>query len=501
MQKTYEHDVLIVGAGISGISSACHLARYCPDKSYTIIEARDEIGGTWDLFKYPGIRSDSDMYTLGFSFRPWEAEKSIADAPSIMAYLRDTITDQNLAEKIQFNRKAVRAQWSSHDNRWQVDVEDAKNGVSETHYARFIHMCTGYYNYDGGYRPQFTDEADFGGEIVHPQFWPEDLDYADKKVVVIGSGATAVTLVPSMAETAQNVTMLQRSPTYIVSMPAINRFANRMRAYLPSRLAYGIVRWHHILFQRFMYWYCRRFPDRAKEMLLKGVHDQVPAGFDVEKHLTPSYNPWDQRLCLAPDGDFFEALCSGKADIATDTIERFTKDGIALASGAHLDADIIVTATGLDLSLFGNMDIIVDGEAIKLGAVTSYKGMMFSDIPNLALSTGYTNASWTLKCDLTSRYLCRLLNFMDRKNYGKAVAYAKDVAHAPFLNLTSGYIARKAADLPKQGEHVPWRMYQNYVLDLMMLRFGRLKDGALQFSSDQAPDTKKQEEDLPIAAE
>ena len=482
-----EHvDVLVVGAGISGISAAHHLQTQCPDKSFLILEGRDSIGGTWDLFKYPGIRSDSDMYTLGFSFRPWRDPKAIADGPSIMSYLRSAVEDDGLHDKIRFGRKVVKALWSSQEAHWELTVLNTRSQQEETLTCGFVHMCTGYYNYEQGHRPAFPGEKNFKGPVIHPQFWPEDLDYDNKKIIVIGSGATAVTLVPAMAEKAAKVTMLQRSPTYIVSMPAENALANWARRNLPAKLAYGLTRWRNVLFSRLMFWYCRRFPERAKKLLLKGVRAELPSGFDIEKHLTPHYNVWDQRVCLAPDGDFFTALRAGKADIVTDHIESFTKRGVKVASGAEIEADIIVSATGLDLQFFGGVDIQVDNKAVLAKDTMTYKGMMFSGVPNFALSSGYTNASWTLKCDLTSAYVCRLLNHMDRKGYTQArpeLDWA-DMEVAPLLDFTSGYVVRKLEELPKQGTVTPWRLHQNYLLDIMMLRMGRVTDG-MAFSGTQ----------------
>ncbi len=484
-----EHvDVLVIGAGISGISAAHHLQTQCPDKSFLILEGRDSIGGTWDLFKYPGIRSDSDMYTLGFSFRPWRDPKAIADGPSIMSYLHGAVEDDGLHDKIRFGRKVVNAQWSSQAAQWTLTVLNTQSQSEEVFTCNFVHMCTGYYNYEQGHRPAFPGEKNFKGPVIHPQFWPEDLDYENKNVVVIGSGATAVTLVPAMAEKAAKVTMLQRSPTYIVSMPAENTLANWARRNLPAKLAYGLTRWRNVLLNRIMFWYCRRYPDKAKKLLLKGVRAELPKGFDIEKHLTPHYNVWDQRVCLAPDGDFFAALSAGTADIVTDHIECFTKRGVKVKSGAEIDADIIVSATGLDLKFFGGVDIQVDNKPVLAKDTMTYKGMMFSGVPNLALSSGYTNASWTLKCDLTSAYVCRLLNHMDKKGYTQArpeLDWA-DMEVAPLLDFTSGYVVRKLDELPKQGTVTPWRLHQNYLLDIMMLRMGRVTDGIAFSRADKS---------------
>ena len=484
-----EHvDVLVIGAGISGISAAHHLQTQCPDKSFLILEGRDSIGGTWDLFKYPGIRSDSDMYTLGFSFRPWRDPKAIADGPSIMSYLHGAVEDDGLHDKIRFGRKVVNAQWSSQAAQWTLTVLNTQSQSEEVFTCNFVHMCTGYYNYEQGHRPAFPGEKNFKGPVIHPQFWPEDLDYENKNVVVIGSGATAVTLVPAMAEKAAKVTMLQRSPTYIVSMPAENTLANWARRNLPAKLAYGLTRWRNVLLNRIMFWYCRRYPDKAKKLLLKGVRAELPKGFDIEKHLTPHYNVWDQRVCLAPDGDFFAALRAGTADIVTDHIECFTKRGVKVKSGAEIDADIIVSATGLDLKFFGGVDIQVDNKPVLAKDTMTYKGMMFSGVPNLALSSGYTNASWTLKCDLTSAYVCRLLNHMDKKGYTQARPELdwSDMEVAPLLDFTSGYVVRKLDELPKQGTVTPWRLHQNYLLDIMMLRMGRVTDGIAFSRADKS---------------
>lgn len=477
-------DVLIVGAGISGISSAFHLQKHAPQASFEILERGDSIGGTWNLFKYPGIRSDSDMYTLGFSFRPWRDAKAIADAPSIMNYLHDAVRDGKLDKKIHFGKKVVEAKWSSADGKWFVTIEDGASGETEMRSCKFLHSCAGYYNYDKGYQPDFPGVENFKGPFVHPQFWPEDLDYSCKKVVVIGSGATAVTLVPAMAETAEHVTMLQRSPTYIVSRPSEDAFANITRKYLPARLAYGLTRWKNVLLGRFFFWLCRTRPDYVKRRLLEELPEQLPAGYDIEKHLTPTYNPWDQRVCLAPDGDFFSAICDGKAAIATDHIEAIKENGVQLKSGDFLEADIIVSATGLDLNFLGNIEVTVDNEPVEPANLLNYKGMMYSGIPNLVASFGYTNASWTLRCDLTSKYLCRLVNYMQRKNLSRVMPTPdmSQVEYEPLLDFSSGYVVRKSAELPKQGSIKPWVMYQNYIADIFLTRFSALQDGALKFT-------------------
>jgi len=480
-----DFDVLVIGAGISGVSAAYHLQKMCPNKSFSILEGRPRLGGTWDLFRYPGIRSDSDMYTLGYSFRPWTDPKAIADGPSILKYVEETAREFGIYDKIRFNRYVTEADWSSAQSRWTLRVTDQTSGEEQVYTANFVAMCTGYYDYAQGYQPDFPKQSSFKGKIVHPQFWPEMLNYDDKNVVIVGSGATAVTLVPEMAKRAKRVTMLQRSPTYIVAMPAVSRLAQTLHRYLPDMAAYRLVRTWKILMQRLSFWYCRRFPDRAKKMLVQAVRDVLGNGYDVEKHFTPHYNPWDQRVCLAPDGDFFVAMKKGKADVVTGHIDRFDAKGITLASGEHLDADIIVSATGLKLQMLGGLKMTVDGKAIHPHDTYNYKGMMFSGIPNMSQSFGYTNASWTLKCDLTSAYLCRLLNHMDKSGYtiAEPVVDETRIEEEPLLDFSSGYVQRAAKDLPRQGHERPWKMYQNYVLDLVTLGYGPVDDPAMQFSS------------------
>ncbi|MEI9886162.1 MAG: NAD(P)/FAD-dependent oxidoreductase [Rhizomicrobium sp.] len=476
-----EHfDVMIVGAGLSGIGAAYHLQTNCPQKSYVILEGRDAIGGTWDLFRYPGIRSDSDMYTLGYVFKPWREAKAIADGPSIRTYVRQTASENGIDKHIRFHHQVKRAAWSSATARWTVEAESAGGVVRFT--CNFLFMCGGYYSYAGGYTPEFAGAESFAGKIVHPQKWPEDLDYAGKKVVVIGSGATAVTLVPEMAKSAAHVTMLQRSPTYVVSRPAEDAFANWLRAKLPPMLAYGITRWRNVLFGMLFFNMARKNPQKTKQNLIGMVRKELGPDYDVDTHFTPRYNPWDQRLCLVPDSDLFLALKDGSAAVVTDTIERFTPKGILLKSGKELEADIIVTATGLKLELLGGLAVTVDGVAKTMAKTMSYKGMMYSDVPNLASSFGYTNASWTLKCDLTCEYVCRLLNHMDK--HGTPIATPKGdpkVAELPWLDFSSGYVQRAADVLPRQGATKPWRLYQNYALDMLTLRYGRIDDGTMQF--------------------
>ncbi len=483
-----EHvDVLIVGAGLSGIGAARHLQSECPGKSYAIVEARDCIGGTWDLFKYPGIRSDSDMYTLGYVFKPWEDSKSIADGASILSYVRETARENGIERKIRFNRRAVRAEWSSPDARWTVEIASIDTNERVRMTCSFLFMCSGYYRYDEGYTPEFPGRERFAGQIVHPQHWDESLDYAGKRVVVIGSGATAVTLVPAMAKSAAHVTMLQRSPSYIVSLPDEDPIAKALRRFLPAQLAYPIVRWKNVLLTMASFQLSRRRPRAMKAFVRARLQQALPSGYDIDTHFTPSYDPWDQRLCLVPNGDLFRALGDGSASVVTDHIERFTENGIRLLSGAELEADVIVTATGLNLLALGGLELCVDGEEITLGDTMSYKGMMLSGVPNMALAVGYTNASWTLKCDLTCEYVCRLLNHMSEGGYTSCVPKRDpSVAERPFIDFSSGYVLRSLDRFPKQGSKAPWRLHQNYALDIVNLRYGSIKDSAMEFSSGAA---------------
>ncbi|MGH6780606.1 MAG: flavin-containing monooxygenase [Sphingomonadaceae bacterium] len=479
-----EHfDVLIVGAGISGIGAGYHLQANCPGKRYVILEGRADIGGTWDLFRYPGIRSDSDMYTLGYSFKPWTEAKAIADGPSILNYLHETARENAIDRHIRFGHHVKRANWSTADARWTVEAEQGGETVRFT--CGFLFMCSGYYNYAAGYTPEFEGAERFQGQIVHPQRWTNDIDYAGKRVVVIGSGATAVTLVPEMAKQAAHVTMLQRSPTYVVSRPAVDKLANRLRSVLPPTLAYGITRWKNVLLGMFFFNLARKRPDRVKGKIIDAVRTELGPDYDVNTHFTPRYNPWDQRLCLVPDGDLFVVLRDGGASIATDTIERFTENGLKLGSGKELEADLIVTATGLDLQLLGGAAVSVDGVAVDPSRSLNYKGMMFSGIPNLASSFGYTNASWTLKADLTCGYVCRLINHMDRKGLRQCTPRLSDpsVSEVPFLDFSSGYVQRAIEKFPKQGSKKPWKLNQNYALDIVALRFGAVEDGVMEFSN------------------
>jgi monooxygenase len=478
-----EHlDVLIVGAGLSGIGAAWHLQDRCPGKSYAIFEARGDLGGTWDLFRYPGIRSDSDMHTLGYRFKPWTAAKSITDGPSILEYVRKTASDHDIVERIRFHHRVVSATWSSEDSRWTVEAERSEDGETVQVTCDFLWTCGGYYRYDEGYTPQFDGLDRFTGRVVHPQHWPEDLDYAGKRVVVIGSGATAVTLVPAMAEQAAQVTMLQRSPTYIASLPAEDRIAIGLRRFLPERAVYSIVRWKNVLMQTAFYQLSRRRPELVKRFIRKGVERALPPGYDIDKHFTPRYNPWDQRMCLVPDSDLFEAISRGDAAVVTDRIATFTESGIELESGEELEADVIVTATGLNLLFLGGISLAVDGEEIDIPSKMTYKGMMLSGVPNLAFTVGYTNASWTLKADLTSEYVCRLLNHMDAHGYRRCVPEVDPaVREEPLLDFTSGYVLRSLDQFPKQGSKEPWKLRQNYVFDIRTIRRGPIDDGAMRF--------------------
>jgi monooxygenase len=476
-------DVLIVGGGLSGIGAAYCLQQDCPSKSYVILEARERMGGTWDLFRYPGIRSDSDMYTLGYSFRPWVEGKAIADGGSILKYIKATASDSGIDKNIRFKHCVKRAAWSSQQALWTVDVEQGDDHQLARFTCNFLFVCGGYYSYAGGYAPEFPGEKRFAGPVIHPQQWPEDLAYAGKRVVVIGSGATAVTLVPAMAQSAEHVTMLQRSPTYVVSAPNNDKIGNFLRRHLPAKTAYGIVRWRNILFGIVFFKLCKRSPERMKNWIIKNVQKGLGGEFDVGTHFTPRYNPWDQRMCLVPDGDLFDSIKQGKASVVTDEIETFTEHGLKLRSGAEIAADIIITATGLNLVAFGGIDLVVDGNAVDPSTRMNYRGTLFSGIPNFASVFGYTNASWTLKAELTCRYICRLLNHMDRTGLRICEPVNDDpsLSEEPWLNLSSGYIQRVADKLPKQGSRVPWKMHQNYVLDIMSLRFGSLNDGILKF--------------------
>lgn len=485
---TEHFDVLVIGAGLSGIGAAYHLQTHFPNKRYAILEARAAIGGTWDLFRYPGVRSDSDMYTLGYSFRPWREQKAIADAPDILNYIRATAAEYDIERHIRFQHRLLRASWSSADARWTLDVEVTDSESGDVRQAAFtcnlLYNCTGYYDYASGYKPHFPGIEQFAGQVVYPQEWPEQLDYRNKRVVVVGSGATAVTLVPAMASDAAHVTMLQRSPTYVVSRPSRDSFSHLARRLLPERAAYAAVRWKNIGFTILTFGFSQRYPQAMKNLLLSRVQREVGEGFDVATHFNPRYKPWDQRMCLVPDSDLFLALKSGSASVVTGEIDTFTQTGIRLKSGEHLDADIVVSATGLNLRLLAGIEVIVDGQTMHVRDRVVYKGMMLSDIPNFVSAFGYTNASWTLKCDLTAEYTCRLLAHADRHGFRQFTPRQRDpsMKTEPPLRFTSGYVQRAKDFVPSQGLRTPWRVHQNYVSDLLTLRYGRVDDGVMEFT-------------------
>ena len=481
-----EHlDVLIIGAGLSGISAAWHLQTSCGGLTYAIVEGRERMGGTWDLFRYPGIRSDSDMYTLGYRFRPWRNAKAIADGPSIKAYIEETAREFGIDRTIRYRHRLVRAAWSSADARWTVELEIGAERTPLQMSCNFLYSCAGYYDYAQGYTPEWPDMAAFTGRMVHPQHWPEDLDYRGKRVVVIGSGATAVTLVPAMASgdrAAAHVTMLQRSPTYIATLPSVDVVANMLRGLLPAKTAYAISRWKNVARSMFYYHIARARPEAFKKALRTEAEAQLGAGFPFDAHFSPRYQPWDERLCMVPDGDLFVALREQRASIVTDQIARFDATGIVLQSGAHLDADIVVAATGLRMSLLAGVTLVVDENVVDLATTMIYKGMMLSGVPNMAAAVGYTNASWTLKCDLIAQHVCRLLQHMRARGYAQ-VTPRRDpsITETPVFDFTSGYVQRALSRLPKQGDRAPWKLYQNYVKDLFSLRHGRVDDPALEF--------------------
>lgn len=480
-------DVVIVGAGLSGIGAACHLERHSPSKTYAIIESREAMGGTWDLFRYPGIRSDSDMHTLGYSFKPWLHKKAIADGPSILNYINETAKEYAVDQHIRYNQRVTKIAWDTATALWTLTIAETDKRAKKMT-CKFIYSCTGYYRYDKGYTPDFPGSEQFKGPIIHPQQWPEDLDYSGKNIVVIGSGATAITLVPAMAKTAGHVTMLQRSPTYVVSRPEKDPFALALAKYLPAKMAYLITRWKNVSQQALLFKMSRRYPQRVKAILRKLTRISLGENYDIDTHFTPKYNPWDQRLCLVPNGDLFRSLRKGTSTVVTDHIKTFTETGIKLASGTLLEADIVVSATGLELLPMGGMQIVVDGKTIKLPDTLGYKGMMLSDVPNFVLAAGYTNASWTLKCDLTSEYVCRLLNHLDNNNFDYCVARNNDpnLERVAFLDLASGYVDRSIDQFPKQGRTAPWRLQQNYLLDILSLRFGSMKGEAMEYGTATA---------------
>lgn len=497
-------DVLIVGAGISGIGAAYFLQRDCPDRTFKIVEARSDLGGTWDLFRYPGVRSDSDMHTLGYSFKPWTGGKALASGPDILAYLKDTADAFDLRDRMAFEHKVVSASWSSTQALWSVTLEVGADAAQQTIECRFLFLCSGYYDYAAGYAPQFAGEGEYEGQTIHPQHWPEDLDYSGKTVVVIGSGATAVTLVPAMAEDAKKVTMLQRTPTYIVSQPSIDVFGMALAKVFPVKAATFLSRWRNILTGMVFFKAARRWPGFIKKQIAKGIVKELGDDPDTLKHFDPPYNPWEQRLCLVPDGDFFTAMRAGKVDIVTETIERFDAAGVCLSSGAHLPADIVVKATGLTLKFLGGARIDVDGRDIRPGQQITYKGVMYAGVPNLATCFGYTNASWTLKSDLAGQYVARLLNKMAAKDAAAAMPTLKDqgVTAETWVDFSSGYFRRAAADIPKQGSKPPWQLHQAYFSDIKQMRFSAVEDDWLQFfSASEMSERTDRSSQRPVAAE
>ena len=474
-------DIIVVGAGISGIAAAYNLQKSCPNKSFAILEGRSALGGTWDLFKYPGIRSDSDMHTLGFRFKPWIHKKSIADASSILEYLNETVDEYGIRDKIVFNQKVTSANWLSEKSLWELSVVDEDQKISMT--CNFLFLCGGYYSYDKPYMPKFPKQDRFEGHVIHPQFWDESMDYSDKNVIVIGSGATAVTLVPAIAKNAAHVTMLQRSPSYVVSAPGEDSWSQALNKIFPIRLTYFLIRWKNIFRTSLGFYLSRKYPERVKDRLINLVREELGNDYDVEKHFTPRYNPWDQRMCLVPDSDLFNSIKSGKASVVTDHIDHFTENGILVKSGEHLEADIIVTATGIELNALNDIEVSVNNEKVEPHNRLSYKGMMLSGVPNLAFSFGYVNASWTLRADLTCEYVCRLLNRMDKLGVNTCIPQEDPTAIVDdeYIDFSSGYVQRALDRLPKQGKKAPWRNYQNYLKDIFLVRLFSLKDSTLKF--------------------
>jgi monooxygenase len=481
MTDATDLDVLILGAGLSGIGAAVHLQRDRPELSYAVLEAREAVGGTWDLFRYPGVRSDSDMYTLGYAFKPWTRTKGIADGDDILTYIRETAQEYGVERRIRFSHKAVRAEWSTEAGRWTVTVETPEGERELT--CRFLLGCTGYYRYDEGYTPQLPGIEDFGGTVVHPQHWPEDLDYAGKRVVVIGSGATAVTLVPAMAGTAEHVTMLQRTPTWIAPLPQQDLFARTLEGRLPERATYGIVRWKNVLRTIWSYNLSKKKPHVMKKLIRFGLERSLPKGYDIDTHFTAPYDPWDQRFCVVPDGDLFKAISKGTASVVTDRIATFTPTGIRLESGQELAADVVVTATGLNMLVLGGISLVVDGEPVKVSDTVGWKGMMLSGVPNFVITVGYTNASWTLKADLVAAFTTRMLGHMQDQGYDVVVPrWSEPLPDVPFIDLRSGYVLRSQDQFPQQAERAPWRLHQNYLKDLALLRYGREPYRELSFT-------------------
>ena len=475
-------DVLIIGAGLSGIGGACHLRRSSPDRSFMILESREASGGTWDLFRYPGIRSDSDMYTFGYGFKPWSDKSSIADGHKILSYIREAAAEYDVEQHIRYQHKVVTASWSSTQSRWSVTAERGDTGEQVTISCQFIFSCSGYYDYDQGYTPEFAGIDNFKGQVIHAQHWPEQLDYRGKRVVVIGSGATAVTVVPAMSQDTASLVMLQRTPTYIASVPKEQPLAETLRKWLPDSWVFRLIRWKQVLFQIYLYQLSRRNPQGLRKYLLGLVRKEMGPDYDVDTHFTPDYNPWDQRLCGVPDGDLFTAIRENRAEVVTDHIDQFNKEGIHLKSGKQLDADIVVLATGLNLKFAGGVQYSVDGKVLDFAEHFIFRGMMFSGLPNMAFTVGYTNSSWTLKADLTGQYVSRLLNKMARHSYTAVTPrLTGEVEEMPLLDFDAGYVLRSRESFPKQGNRLPWKNYQNYIRDFIGLRLGRQNDDELEF--------------------
>jgi cation diffusion facilitator CzcD-associated flavoprotein CzcO len=474
-------DVVIVGAGISGIAAGYNLKKTCPNKSFCILEGRDDIGGTWDLFKYPGIRSDSDMHTLGYRFKPWIHDKSIADGPSILEYIKETIDENDLRKDILVNHKVKSSNWNSHKNVWELEIDE--NDKLKHITCNFLFLCGGYYSYTKPHMPSFKNQENFAGEIIHPQFWSDDVDYVDKKVAVIGSGATAITIVPAISEKAKHVTMIQRSPTYVVSGPSEDKINKFLRKFLPTKVTYFLIRWKNILWQSFTFSLARKYPERTKNKILDLIKDELGADYDIDKHFTPSYKPWDQRICLVPDSDLFKAIAEKKASVVTDTIDEFQSDGILLNSGEKVKADLIITATGIKLNSLNDISVTLDGVKLDPHERLTYKGMMLSGVPNFAISFGYVNASWTLRADLTCEYVCRLIKLMDKKGTAccKPVDDKSAYGDDKLIDFTSGYFQRGLHLMPKQGNKAPWKNYQNYLKDIFAVRLFSIKDSNLRF--------------------
>ena len=486
MEDSQSHfNVVVVGAGISGIGAGYHLQKQCPNKSFVILEGRESFGGTWDLFRYPGIRSDSDMHTMGYRFKPWIDEKFIADGPSILNYLEETISENNLGNKIRYQHKVLTSSWSSSTSKWTLEVKNLTSGITESFTCNFLMMCGGYYNYDEGYSPHFENQEQFNGLIIHPQKWPDNLDYKNKKVVVIGSGATAVTIIPAMADQVEHITMLQRSPTYFMSAPDKDMIGNFFKKIFSQKTAYFLTRWKNILMGNYFYKQCVKNPEKVKEMLINGVKAHLGEDYDIDTHFTPKYKPWDERLCFVPNADMFEAMKSGKASVVTDHIDQFTETGIKLKSGEELTADIIIKATGLNLQFLNGIDVKVDNSQVNISEKLAYKGRMFNDIPNLACSFGYARASWTLGADLSSEYVCKLLNYMDKHGYDYcSPVIGKEVREeGTYLNLSSGYVKRAIDRMPKQGSREPWKGNQSYLSDVTELRWGSITNDDLHFKT------------------